>query len=130
MLPASLSSPPRATPSTCAGIIELMYTAHGQLSLATSIRQHAPLVRRIAQHMMARLPPSVELDDLIQVGMIGPGRCLVALRNQPWVQFETFASQRIRGAMLDELRGSDWMSRSARKGQKTLKAPSTAWSKA
>ena len=53
-----------------------MYTAHGQLSLDTLIRQHAPLVRRIAQHMMARLPPSVELDDLIQVGIRMPDKDL------------------------------------------------------
>ena len=99
-----------------------MYTAHGQLSLDTLIRQHAPLVRRIAQHMMARLPPSVELDDLIQVGMIGLADALSRYETSHGVQFETFASQRIRGAMLDELRGSDWMSRSARKGQKDIES--------
>ena len=48
-----------------------MYTAHGHLDRDALIRQHAPLVRRIAQHMIAKLPPNVELDDLIQVGMIG-----------------------------------------------------------
>ncbi|MBV2163278.1 MAG: RNA polymerase sigma factor FliA [Comamonas sp.] len=99
-----------------------MYTVHGQLSLDTLIRQHAPLVRRIAQHMMAKLPPSVELDDLIQVGMIGLADALSRYEASQGVQFETFASQRIRGAMLDELRGNDWMSRSARKGQKDIEA--------
>ena len=43
-----------------------MYTAHGQLNRDALIRQYAPLVRRIAQHMLAKLPPSVELDDLLQ----------------------------------------------------------------
>lgn len=99
-----------------------MYTAHGQLSLDALIRQYAPLVRRIAQHMMAKLPPSVELDDLIQVGMIGLADALSRYEANQGVQFETFASQRIRGAMLDELRGNDWMSRSARKGQKDIEA--------
>ena len=97
-----------------------MYTAHGQLDRDALIRQHAPLVRRIAQHMIARLPPNVELDDLIQVGMIGLADALSRYEASQGVQFETFASQRIRGSMLDELRDNDWMSRSSRKGQKDI----------
>ncbi len=97
-----------------------MYTAHGQLDLDALIRQHAPLVRRIAQHMIAKLPPNVELDDLVQVGMIGLADALSRYESSQGVQFETFASQRIRGAMLDELRENDWMSRSSRKGQKDI----------
>ena len=97
-----------------------MYTAHGQLNRDALIRQHAPLVRRIAQHMLAKLPPSVELDDLVQVGMIGLADALSRFEATQGVQFETFASQRIRGAMIDELRDNDWMSRSARKGQKDI----------
>jgi len=97
-----------------------MYTAHGQLDRDALIRQHAPLVRRIAHHMIAKLPPNVELDDLIQVGMIGLAEALSRFEMSQGVQFETFASQRIRGAMLDELRESDWMSRSSRKGQKDI----------
>jgi RNA polymerase sigma factor FliA len=97
-----------------------MYTAHGQLDRDALIRQHAPLVRRIAQHMIAKLPPNVELDDLIQVGMIGLADALSRYETSQGVQFDTFASQRIRGAMLDELRENDWMSRSSRKGQKDI----------
>ena len=97
-----------------------MYTAHGQLDRDALIRQHAPLVRRIAQHMIAKLPPNVELDDLIQVGMIGLADALSRYEASQGVQFETFAGQRIRGAMLDELRENDWMSRSSRKGQKDI----------
>lgn len=97
-----------------------MYTAHGQLDRDALIRQHAPLVRRIAQHMIAKLPPNVELDDLIQVGMIGLADALSRYEASQGVQFDTFASQRIRGAMLDELRENDWMSRSSRKGQKDI----------
>ena len=99
-----------------------MYTAHGQLDRDALIRQHAPLVRRIAQHMIAKLPPNVELDDLIQVGMIGLADALSRFETSQGVQFETFAGQRIRGAMLDELRENDWMSRSSRKGQKDIES--------
>ena len=97
-----------------------MYTAKGQLDRDATIRQHVPLVRRIAHHMIAKLPPNVELDDLVQVGMIGLAEALSRYESTQGVQFETFASQRIRGAMLDELRESDWMSRSSRKGQKDI----------
>lgn len=97
-----------------------MYTAQGQLDRDALIRQHAPLVRRIAHHMISKLPPNVELDDLIQVGMIGLADALSRYESSQGVQFETFASQRIRGAMLDELRDNDWMSRSSRKGQKDI----------
>ena len=97
-----------------------MYTAKGQLDRDALIRQHVPLVRRIALHMIAKLPPNVELDDLIQVGMIGLADALSRFETEQGVQFETFASQRIRGAMLDELREGDWMSRSSRKSQKNI----------
>lgn len=97
-----------------------MYTAKGQLDRDALIRQHAPLVRRIALHMIAKLPPNVEVDDLIQVGMMGLAEALSRFESEQGVQFETFASQRIRGAMLDELREGDWMSRSSRKSQKEI----------
>ena len=97
-----------------------MYTAKGQLDRDALIRQHVPLVRRIALHMIAKLPPNVELDDLIQVGMIGLAEALSRNESEQGVQFDTFASQRIRGAMLDELREGDWMSRSSRKSQKDI----------
>ena len=97
-----------------------MYTAKGQPDRDMLIRQHVPLVRRIAHHMIAKLPPNVELDDLIQVGMIGLAEALSRFEATQGVQFETFASQRIRGAMLDELREGDWMSRSSRKSQKDI----------
>ncbi|MFZ5487053.1 MAG: RNA polymerase sigma factor FliA [Burkholderiaceae bacterium] len=97
-----------------------MYTAKGQFDRDAMLHQHVPLVRRIAHHMIAKLPPNVELDDLIQVGMIGLADALSRFEAGQGVQFETFATQRIRGAMLDELRESDWMSRSARKSQKDI----------
>lgn len=76
------------------------------------VNRHAPLVKRIAHHLMSRLPPNVQIDDLIQAGMIG---LLEASRNYDASQgasFETYAGIRIRGAMLDEIRKGDWAPRS------------------
>ena len=97
-----------------------MYTANGQLDRNAMIRQYQPLVRRLAHHMMAKLPANVQVDDLIQVGLIGLSEALTRYEAAQGVQFETFATQRIRGAMLDELRGNDWMSRGSRKSQKEI----------
>lgn len=99
-----------------------MYTAKGQLDRNALIKQYQPLVRRLAHHMMAKLPPSVEVDDLIQVGLIGLADALSRFEATQGVQFETFATQRIRGAMLDELRENDWMSRGSRKSQKDIES--------
>ncbi|MFT5393627.1 MAG: RNA polymerase sigma factor for flagellar operon FliA [Gammaproteobacteria bacterium] len=76
------------------------------------VTHYAPLVKRIAYHLMTRLPPSVQADDLIQAGMIG---LLEASRNYDASQgasFETYAGIRIRGSMLDEIRKGDWAPRS------------------
>ena len=97
-----------------------MYTAKGQLDRNALIRHYQPLVHRLAHHMMAKLPASVEVDDLIQVGLIGLSEALSRYETGQGAQFETFATQRIRGAMLDELRENDWMSRGARKNQKDI----------
>jgi RNA polymerase sigma factor for flagellar operon FliA len=97
-----------------------MYTVKGQLDRSALIKQYQPLVRRLAHYMMAKLPASVEVDDLIQVGLIGLADALSRYEAAQGVQFETFATQRIRGAMLDELRGNDWMSRGSRKSQKDI----------
>ena len=97
-----------------------MYTVKGQLDRTALIKQYQPLVRKLAHYMMAKLPASVEVDDLIQVGLIGLADALSRYEASQGVQFETFATQRIRGAMLDELRGNDWMSRGSRKSQKEI----------
>ncbi len=76
------------------------------------VEKHAPLVKRIACHLINRLPASVQLEDLVQAGMIG---LLEASRNYDEGQgasFETYAGIRIRGAMLDEIRKNDWAPRS------------------
>jgi RNA polymerase sigma factor for flagellar operon FliA len=89
-----------------------VYAATKDKSQDDLVVQHAPLVKRIAYHLMSRLPPSVQADDLIQAGMIG---LLEASRNYDPSQgasFETYAGIRIRGAMLDEIRRTDWTPRS------------------
>lgn len=76
------------------------------------VEQYAPLVKRIAYHLLGRLPEHIQVDDLIQAGMIG---LLDAARHYDASQgasFETYASIRIRGAMLDELRRNDWAPKS------------------
>lgn len=84
------------------------------------VEKHAPLVKRIAHHLLARLPASVLVDDLIQSGMIG---LLEAARNfdgTKGASFETFAGIRIRGAMLDEIRKGDWTPRSVHKNSRAI----------
>ena len=100
----------------------MMYTAKGRLDNSSLIRQYSSLVRRLAHQMIAKLPANVELDDLIQVGMIGLSDALSRFDMAQGVQFETFATQRIRGAMLDELRGGDWMSRGTRRQQRSIES--------
>ncbi len=99
-----------------------MYTAKGRLDVDSMLKQYSPLVRRLAHQMIAKLPANVEIDDLIQVGMIGLTDALSRFDASQGVQFETFATQRIRGAMLDELRGADWMSRGNRRQQRSIEA--------
>jgi RNA polymerase sigma factor for flagellar operon FliA len=97
-----------------------MYTAQGRHDNSSTLKQYSPLVRRLAHQMIAKLPANVELDDMIQAGMIGLNDALGRFDTAQGVQFETFATQRIRGAMLDELRNGDWMSRGNRKQQRQI----------
>ncbi len=81
----------------------------GQIDI---VLQHALLVKRIAFHLASRLPSCVQVEDLIQAGMIG---LLEASKNYDPGQgacFETYAGIRIRGSMLDEIRKGDWAPRS------------------
>ena len=92
-----------------------MYSALSEGEVQTRVVDLAPLVRRIAHHMMAALPASVELDDLIQSGMMGLLDAARRYRTTQGAQFETYAVQRIRGAMLDGLRQCDWVPRAVRR---------------
>ncbi|BAP89545.1 RNA polymerase sigma-28 subunit FliA/WhiG [Burkholderiales bacterium GJ-E10] len=98
-----------------------VYTARGTLERDQDYaKQYAPLVRRIAHQMVAKLPANVEVDDLIQAGMIGLMDAVGRYEASQGTQFEVYAASRIRGAMLDELRAGDWMPRSARKSQREI----------
>ncbi len=84
------------------------------------VDRHVPLVKRIAYHLMGRLPADVQVDDLIQAGVVG---LLEAARHYDATQgasFETYAGIRIRGAMLDEVRRSDWTPRSVHRNARRV----------
>lgn len=85
--------------------------------------EHEPLVKRIAFHLMSRLPASVQADDLIQAGMIGLIEASRKFDPEQGASFETYAGIRIRGAMLDEIRRTDWTPRSVhRKAREVAEA--------
>lgn len=92
-----------------------MYAAVQAGNTNELVTLHAPLVKRIAYHLMGRLPDTVQLDDLIQAGMLGLLEAIKHYDAGQGASFETYAGIRIRGAMLDELRRSDWTPRSVHK---------------
>ncbi|MGX5913405.1 RNA polymerase sigma factor FliA [Aliidiomarina sp. Khilg15.8] len=87
---------------------------------AQIVEQHTNLVKRIAHHMVARLPASVQVDDLIQAGMIGLLEASGNFDHSKGASFETFAGIRIRGAMLDEIRRGDWAPRSVHRNSRLI----------
>ncbi len=84
------------------------------------IRNYAGLVKRLAHQLMARLPNSVQLDDLIQSGMIGLLESASKFDGTRGASFETYASIRIRGSMLDEVRRGDWTPRSVHRNARRV----------
>ena len=84
------------------------------------VRQHAPLVKRIAFHLMARLPASVQVDDLVQAGMIGLLEASRKYDPSKGASFETYAGIRIRGSMMDEIRKGDWVPRSVHRNTRKI----------
>lgn len=100
-----------------------MYTATGKSVKSAKnelLEQYMPMVKRLAHHMMGRLPPSVEEDDLVQAGMIGLLDAVSRYDEAQSAQFEAYAIQRIRGSMIDQLRQMDWMPRSARQSMRKI----------
>ncbi|MFF7708282.1 RNA polymerase sigma factor FliA [Pseudomonas sp. NPDC007930] len=84
------------------------------------IERYAPLVKRIAYHLLARLPSSVQVEDLIQAGMIGLLEVSTKYDSSKGASFETYAGIRIRGAMLDEVRKGDWAPRSVHRNTRMV----------
>src|SRR5574340_1411360 len=99
-----------------------MYKASGKLDKEQLVMQYAPLVKRIAYHLMAKLPASVQAEDIIQNGMLGLIDAINRYEEGLGAQFETYAVQRIRGAMLDGLRENDWLPRSLRRDMRKIES--------
>lgn len=97
-----------------------MYNASGLNDKDECLREYSQLVKRIAHQMMTKLPYSVQIDDIIQAGMMGLLDAASRYDEFRGAQFETYASQRIRGAMLDELREADWLPRSLRRDMRRI----------
>ncbi len=96
-------------------------TAAGQ-SPDALVQEYAPLVKRIANHLRGRLPEGVDQDDLIQVGLIALLDAARQYSPAKGASFETYAGIRVRGAMLDEVRNTDWTPRSVYRRQRELTA--------
>lgn len=110
---------PRAATTDAASAYQKVH----QSSDAALVEQHAPLVKRIAHHLLMRMPASVQLDDLVQSGMIGLLEAARKYDVSKGASFETYAGIRIRGAMLDEVRRGDWAPRSVhRKSRQVAEA--------
>lgn len=96
------------------------YQAVGNLSQDSLVRRYSSLVRRVAYHLAGRLPDSVDVDDLIQAGMLGLIEAAGKYKGDQGASFETYASIRMRGAMLDELRRTDWVPRSVHRSVREM----------
>lgn len=98
-----------------------MYSkAQAQDSQHQLVERYAPLVKRIAYHLLARLPASVQVEDLMQAGMMGLLEASKKYDGGKGASFETYAGIRIRGAMLDEVRKGDWAPRSVHRNTRMV----------
>lgn len=98
------------------------YAAAAGHSPDALVQEYAPLVKRIANHLRARLPDGVDQDDLVQVGLIALLEAARQYSPAKGASFETYAGIRVRGAMLDEVRNTDWTPRSVYRRQRELTA--------
>ncbi|HQJ08068.1 MAG TPA: sigma-70 family RNA polymerase sigma factor, partial [Deltaproteobacteria bacterium] len=78
------------------------------------INEFSPLIKYIASRIAIRLPPHIDLNDLINAGVIGLIDAIEKFDASKQIKFKTYAEFRIRGAILDELRSMDWVPRSVR----------------
>ncbi|EKO3557206.1 RNA polymerase sigma factor FliA [Vibrio metschnikovii] len=99
----------------------LTYDQYGNMtSQKLFLEKYAVLVKRIAHHLIGRLPPSVLIEDLMQAGMIGLLEAQKNYDGSKGASFETYAGIRIRGAMLDDIRRGDWVPRSVHKHNREI----------
>jgi len=99
-----------------------IYNQTSRAGAEALVTEHAPLVKKIALHMLVRLPDSVQLDDLIQAGMIGLLEAASRFETSHSASFETYAGIRIRGAIVDEIRKGDWVPRSVHRNTRRVAA--------
>ncbi|CAN5662263.1 RNA polymerase sigma factor FliA [soil metagenome] len=99
-----------------------MHTSVTPMKIPPGIEAYLPMVKCVAASMIGRLPPCVELDDMVQASALGLAQAMERYEPGHNAKFETFASQRVRGAMLDELRGTDWVPRAVRKNERAIAA--------
>lgn len=97
-----------------------MYSESKVMSGSINVEDYATLVKRIAHHMMVRMPASVQVDDLIQAGMIGLLEAAQKYDGSKGASFETYAGIRIRGAIVDEMRRGDWAPRSVHRNARRV----------
>jgi RNA polymerase sigma factor for flagellar operon FliA len=97
-----------------------MYSDETARPLDVLVEQHTPLVKRIAHHLLARMPASVAVEDLYQAGLIGLLDAIKRFDNTKGASFETYAGIRIRGAMVDEVRKGEWAPRSVHRNARKI----------
>ncbi len=97
-----------------------MYDKSQQSIINLRVEEHALLVKRIAYHMMLRMPACVQVEDLIQAGMIGLIEAAQKYDGSRGASFETYAGIRIRGAIVDEMRRGDWVPRSVHRNARRV----------
>lgn len=90
------------------------------------IMKYAPLVKYISDRLATRMPSHISRDDLNSAGIIGLFDAIENFDSSRGIKFETYASYRIRGAILDEMRKLDWVPRSVRKEIQKIEAAITA----
>ena len=78
------------------------------------IKRYSPMIKYVANRIAMRLPPHIEVDDLISVGVLGLMDAITKYDSSRGAKFKTYAEFRVRGAILDELRSMDWVPRSIR----------------
>jgi RNA polymerase sigma factor for flagellar operon FliA len=97
-----------------------MYDESQKAAQTIDVVEYAPLVKRIAHHMMMRMPASVQVDDLIQAGMLGLIEAAQKYDASRGASFETYAGIRIRGSIVDEMRRGDWVPRSVHRNARRV----------
>ena len=101
---------------------ERLYNNCSHREKDTLVRHFSPTVQRLAMRLKNRLPPHVELEELVSAGLQGLFYAFQNFASHLGVPLEAYATSRIKGAMLDELRRQDWLSRGMRKKIKQVDA--------